>query len=59
MLDITSGRFSVQEIKGWENLLAELERMNPAELLIPDDWPQGLPAEAPWRTSPRALGLRP
>ncbi|BBP84916.1 DNA mismatch repair protein MutS [Pseudomonas sp. Pc102] len=56
VLDITSGRFSVQEIKGWENLLAELERINPAELLIPDDWPQGLPAEkrrgvrrrAPW-----------
>ncbi len=56
VLDITSGRFSVQEIKGWENLLAELERLNPAELLIPDDWPQGLPAEkrrgvrrrAPW-----------
>ena len=56
VMDLTSGRFSVQEIKGWENLLAELERMNPAELLIPDDWPQGLPAEkrkgahrrAPW-----------
>ncbi len=55
-LDITSGRFSVQEIQGWENLLAELERLSPAELLIPDDWPQGLPAEkrkgvrrrAPW-----------
>ena len=40
VLDITSGRFSVQEIKGWETLLAELERLNPAELLIPDDWPQ-------------------
>lgn len=56
MLDITSGRFSVQELKGWENLLAELERLAPAELLIPDDWPQGLPLEkrrgvrrrAPW-----------
>ncbi|MBJ9977820.1 DNA mismatch repair protein MutS [Pseudomonas sp. S75] len=56
VLDITSGNFSVQEIKGWENLLAELERLNPVELLIPDDWPQGLPAEkrpgarrrAPW-----------
>ncbi|WP_236173072.1 DNA mismatch repair protein MutS [Pseudomonas pseudonitroreducens] len=56
VLDITSGRFNVQEIKGWETLLAELERLNPAELLIPDDWPQGLPAEkrrgshrrAPW-----------
>ncbi|WP_296178817.1 DNA mismatch repair protein MutS [Pseudomonas sp. UBA1879] len=56
VLDITSGNFTVQEIKGWENLLAELERVNPVELLIPDDWPQGLPAEkrrgsrrrAPW-----------
>ena len=56
VLDITSGRFTVQEIKGWEALLAELERLDPAELLIPDDWPQGLPAEkrrgsrrrAPW-----------
>jgi DNA mismatch repair protein MutS len=56
VLDITSGRFSVLEIPGWENLLAELERLNPVELLIPDDWPQGLPAEkrrgarrrAPW-----------
>lgn len=56
MLDITSGRFSVQELKTWENLLAELERLAPAELLIPDDWPQGLPVEkrrgvrrrAPW-----------
>ena len=56
VLDITSGNFTVLEIKGWENLLAELERINPVELLIPDDWPQGLPAEkrrgarrrAPW-----------
>ena len=56
VLDITSGNFSVLEICGWENLLAELERLNPVELLIPDDWPQGLPAEkrrgvrrrAPW-----------
>ncbi|WP_312934475.1 DNA mismatch repair protein MutS [Pseudomonas sp.] len=56
VLDITSGNFTVQEIKGWENLLAELERINPVELLFPDDWPSGLPAEkrrgarrrAPW-----------
>nr|BFE91080.1 hypothetical protein GCM10020185_16160 [Pseudomonas brassicacearum subsp. brassicacearum] len=32
VLDITSGNFSVLEIKGWENLLAELERVNPVEL---------------------------
>ena len=56
MLDITSGRFSVQELCGWEHLLAEIERLNPAELLFPDDWPAGLPLEkrrgsrrrAPW-----------
>ncbi|QDD89215.1 DNA mismatch repair protein MutS [Pseudomonas oryzihabitans] len=56
VLDIASGRFTVQELAGWETLLAELERLNPAELLIPDDWPAGLPAEkrrgvrrrAPW-----------
>ncbi len=56
VLDITSGSFSVSEIKGWENLLAELERINPVELLIPDYWPKDLPAEkrrgvsrrAPW-----------
>jgi DNA mismatch repair protein MutS len=56
VLDIASGRFSVQELKGWETLLAELERLSPAELLIPDDWAQGLPLEkrrgvrrrAPW-----------
>lgn len=45
VLDIASGRFSVQELKGWESLLAELERLNPAELLYPDDWPMGLPLE--------------
>ena len=56
MLDITSDRFSVQELRGWEHLLAEIERLNPAELLFPDDWPAGLPLEkrrgsrrrAPW-----------
>ena len=55
-LDITSGSFSVLEIPGWENLLAEIERLSPVELMIADDWPQGLPLEkrrgvqrrAPW-----------
>nr|AAP76283.1 MutS [Pseudomonas sp. PCL1171] len=54
VLDITSGNFSVQEIKGWENLLAELERINPVELLIPDDWPKDLPAEKRRGTKRRA-----
>lgn len=59
VLDITSGRFSVQEIKGWETLLAELERLNPAEAADSRRLATG-PAggEAPRRTSPRAVGLR-
>ena len=59
VLDLSSGRFSVLEINGWEALLAELERLNPAELLIPDDWPQWLAGgKTPRRAPPRALGLR-
>lgn len=45
ILDITSGRFSIQELSSWEHLLAELERLQPTELLIPDDWPTGLPLD--------------
>ena len=45
VLDMTSGRFSVQELQGLETLQAELERLDPAELLIPDDWPAGSPPE--------------
>ncbi|HZJ92066.1 MAG TPA: DNA mismatch repair protein MutS [Thiopseudomonas sp.] len=56
VLDISSGRFSVQELTSEENVLAELERANPAELLIPDDWPvmaalekrRGMQRRAPW-----------
>ena len=55
-LDITSGVFSVLEIQGWDNLLAELDRLSPVELMIPDDWPSGMPLDkrrgvqrrAPW-----------
>ena len=36
-LDITSGRFVVMEVQGVEALLAELERLQPAELLLPDN----------------------
>ncbi|SMR74562.1 DNA mismatch repair protein MutS [Marinobacterium sediminicola] len=37
MIDISSGRFSLFEVDGDEALLAELERLRPAELLYPDD----------------------
>lgn len=36
-LDISSGRFSVQEVTTEEALVAELARFNPAELLIAED----------------------
>ena len=56
VLDISSGRFSVQELHNEENLLAELERINPAELLIPEDTSmpaalekrRGTQRRAPW-----------
>ena len=55
-LDINSGRFTAMELSGWETLLGELERLAPAELLIPDDWEANTPIErrrsvrrrAPW-----------
>ena len=37
-LDLTSGRFVLQEMSSLESLASELERLNPAELLIPEDW---------------------
>jgi DNA mismatch repair protein MutS len=38
-LDLASGRFSAQQIETVDHLLSELERLNPAELLISEDWP--------------------
>jgi len=35
-MDVSSGRFTVQEIHSLEALLGELQRLNPAELLIND-----------------------
>ena len=35
VLDITSGRFSVMEVESDEALAGELERLRPAELLLP------------------------
>ena len=38
-LDITSGRFTVTELKGIEALTAELERLKPTELLVDESTP--------------------
>ena len=37
-LDLTGGRFSVQEMKTEEALSAELQRLQPAELLLPEEF---------------------
>lgn len=55
-LDIASGRFMVLEVQGLDAVLGELQRLNPAELLINDDLTtpelaakrRGLRRRAPW-----------
>ena len=55
-LEISSGRFSVLEVDGEDALLAEIERLRPAELLLPEDvtYPAaiaeraGVTRQAPW-----------
>ena len=42
-LDLTSGRFTLQELQGEEALQTELERLKPAELLLDETLPEGLP----------------
>lgn len=44
-LDITSGRFLVSEPDGIDDLKAELQRTNPAELLYPEDFDTSLLGE--------------
>jgi DNA mismatch repair protein MutS len=43
-LDVSSGRFLVQQVATVEQLVDEMERLNPAELLISEEWqlPSGL-----------------
>ena len=56
VLEISSGRFSVFEVDGEDALLAEIERLRPAELLLPEDqiFPEavakraGVTLQAPW-----------
>jgi DNA mismatch repair protein MutS len=60
VLDLAGGRFSIQEGRGEEALLAELERLRPVELLLPEDreppgaWSRlpGLRHRAPWHFDP-------
>ena len=38
LLDISGGRFQLQEVKNYEALLSELARLKPVEVLISEDW---------------------
>ncbi|GAB1266353.1 DNA mismatch repair protein MutS [Aurantivibrio infirmus] len=37
-LDVGSGRFQVLETQGHDGLMAEIQRLDPAEILVPDEW---------------------
>ncbi len=58
--DLAGGRFRVSEVADGDALLAELARLEPAELLLPDDdaWPDvlaqrtGVRRRAPWLFDP-------
>ncbi|MFQ3786572.1 DNA mismatch repair protein MutS [Halomonas sp. A29] len=55
-LELSSGRFSVLEVEGEGDMLAELQRLDPAELLVPDslslppslEGRQGLRRQSDW-----------
>ncbi|MCE8020824.1 DNA mismatch repair protein MutS [Halomonas sp. MCCC 1A11036] len=55
-LELSSGRFSVLEVEGEGDMLAELQRLDPAELLVPESLPlppalegrQGLRRQSDW-----------
>ncbi|MBE0483689.1 MAG: DNA mismatch repair protein MutS [Bacterioplanes sp.] len=53
VLDISSGRFSVMEVDGEANVLAEVERFQPVELLSSDD--QSLPEALQQRAGTKRL----
>jgi DNA mismatch repair protein MutS len=62
VLDLAGGRFAVQQPEHLAAVLGELERLNPAELLIPEDWTppptiaarRGLTKRPPWHFEPES-----
>ncbi len=65
-LDLTSGRFILQEVDSEDQLLSELSRLNPAELLFSEDWllpvslqqRSGLCRRPPWHFDPDSARQR-
>jgi len=61
-LDLASGRFVLQQVESEAQLLNEIGRLNPAELLFSEDWPlpsslkqrSGLCRRAPWHFEPES-----
>ncbi|MGR8999463.1 MAG: DNA mismatch repair protein MutS [Gammaproteobacteria bacterium] len=61
-LDLTSGRFVLQQVESEDQLLSELGRLNPAELLVSEDWTlpsnlqqrSGLCRRPPWHFEPES-----
>ena len=61
-LDLTSGRFVLQQVESKDQLLSELGRLNPAELLFSEDWQlpanllqrSGLCRRPPWHFEPES-----
>jgi DNA mismatch repair protein MutS len=59
-LDVTSGRFVLQQVDSETQLTSEIERLNPAELLFNEDWTlstslkrrAGLCRRPPWHFQP-------
>ncbi len=57
-LDLTGGRFLLQQLESAEALSGELERLAPAEVLVPEDAPapagrsQGVTRRPPWHFDP-------
>jgi DNA mismatch repair protein MutS len=65
-LDLSSGRFAVQEISTLEAVQGEIGRLDPAELLFPEDLPlpsalagrKGLTRRPPWHFDPASARRR-
>ncbi|BCX88222.1 DNA mismatch repair protein MutS [Methylomarinovum tepidoasis] len=59
-LELSCGRFAVQQVENEAALAAELERLDPAEILVPEDWNlpaclaerSGITRRPPWHFDP-------